>query len=62
MPIVFAFPPSPAGRVRQNLHPATRLHHRVEGKNGVNRMGVGARVKVCPAGKLGEAAKLLGAR
>ena len=38
------------------------LNVRVEGSNGVNRMGVGARVRVYPAGKLGQADALLGAR
>ncbi len=35
---------------------------RVEDASGVNRMGVGARVRVYPAGKLGDAAALLGSR
>jgi enediyne biosynthesis protein E4 len=35
---------------------------RVEGSRGVNRMGLGTRVKVFPAGKLGEANALLGCR
>ncbi|HYT94560.1 MAG TPA: CRTAC1 family protein, partial [Gemmataceae bacterium] len=34
----------------------------VEGRNGVNRMGIGAKVKVYPAGKLGKADALLGCR
>ena len=34
----------------------------VEGAKGVNRMGIGARVNVYAAGKLGEAAALLGCR
>lgn len=34
----------------------------VTGKNGVNRMGVGSRVNVYPAGKLKDAASLLGSR
>lgn len=38
------------------------LDVRVEGANGVNRMGVGSRVSVFPAGKLGTAAALLGSR
>jgi enediyne biosynthesis protein E4 len=38
------------------------LDVRVEGKAGVNRMGIGARVNVYSAGKLGEAAALLGSR
>jgi hypothetical protein len=38
------------------------LDVRVEGTNGVNRMGIGSKVKVYPAGKLGEAAALLGFR
>jgi hypothetical protein len=38
------------------------LDVRVEGNKGVNRMGVGSKVKVYPAGKLGEAAALLGCR
>jgi hypothetical protein len=38
------------------------LDVRVEGKNDVNRMGIGARVNVFRAGKLGEASALLGSR
>ncbi|MEX0700501.1 MAG: CRTAC1 family protein [Planctomycetales bacterium] len=38
------------------------LQVRVDGSNDVNRMGIGARVNVYPAGKLGEAAALLGSR
>ena len=38
------------------------LQVRVEGKNGVNRMGIGSRVSIYPAGKLGQAADLLGMR
>jgi len=38
------------------------LDVRVEGANGVNRMGVGSRVNVYPAGKLGDATALLGSR
>jgi len=38
------------------------LDLRVEGANGINRMGIGARVAIYPAGKLGEAAALLGSR
>ncbi len=38
------------------------LSVRVEGQGGVNRMGVGAKVRVFPAGKLGQAAELLGER
>ena len=38
------------------------LDVRVEGKDGVNRMGIGTRVDVYPAGKLGEAASLLVSR
>jgi hypothetical protein len=38
------------------------LDVKVEGKEGVNRMGVGCKVKVYPAGKLGEDASLLGFR
>ena len=38
------------------------LDVRVEGPAGVNRMGVGAKVHVYPAGKLGETHALLGSR
>jgi hypothetical protein len=38
------------------------LRVRVEGSDGVNRMGIGAKVKVYAAGKLGEATALLGCR
>ena len=34
----------------------------VEGSDGVNRMGIGAKVDVYPAGKMGDAASLLGSR
>jgi hypothetical protein len=36
------------------------LDVRVQGAKGVNRMGIGARVKVYAAGKLGDASALLG--
>lgn len=38
------------------------LDVRIEGSDGVNRMGLGSRVRVYPAGKLGDAAALLGCR
>jgi enediyne biosynthesis protein E4 len=38
------------------------LDVRVEGKNGVNRMGIGTRVNVYPAGEAGRAKALLGSR
>ncbi len=38
------------------------LQVQVQGGQGVNRMGIGARVHLYPAGKLGEAAALLGSR
>ena len=38
------------------------LDVRVEGSNGVNRMGIGSKVKIYPAGKLGETSALLGSR
>lgn len=38
------------------------LDVRVTGPEGVNRMGIGSRVNVYPAGKLGEASALLGSR
>jgi enediyne biosynthesis protein E4 len=38
------------------------LRVKVEGSGGVNRTGIGAKVKVYTAGKLGEAAALLGCR
>jgi hypothetical protein len=38
------------------------LDVRVEGKDGVNRMGIGSKVRIYPAGKLGEAGTLLGYR
>jgi hypothetical protein len=34
----------------------------VEGTKGVNRMGIGSRIRLYPAGKLGEASALLGSR
>jgi hypothetical protein len=48
------------------LHNETKsgnwLRVQVEGTNGVNRMGIGARVNVYPAGQLGQPAALLGCR
>ncbi len=38
------------------------LQVQVEGSKGVNRMGVGSKVKVYPAGKLGQVETLLGCR
>jgi len=38
------------------------LDVRVEGKDGVNRMGIGSRVNLYVPGKLGDAASLLGSR
>jgi hypothetical protein len=38
------------------------LRVKVEGTGGVNRMGIGARVKVYAAGKLGDASALIGCR
>jgi hypothetical protein len=35
---------------------------RVEGSKGINRMGIGSKVKLYPAGKLGDASTLLGWR
>jgi hypothetical protein len=38
------------------------LQVQVEGSKGVNRMGIGSKVKVYPSGKLGDAGALLGCR
>ena len=38
------------------------LRVQVEGSKGVNRMGIGARVNLYTAGKLGEAGALVGCR
>jgi len=38
------------------------LDVRVEGRNQVNRMGIGSKVKIYPVGKLGDATALLGCR
>jgi hypothetical protein len=38
------------------------LRVQVQGSSGVNRMGIGSRVRIYPAGKLGDAAALLGCR
>lgn len=38
------------------------LDVRVEGRNGINRMGIGSKIRVFAAGKLGDAAALLGSR
>ena len=48
--------------LRNETNGGNWLAVRVEGADGVNRMGVGARVDVYPAGKLGEVAALLGSR
>ena len=38
------------------------LDVRVEGKDGVNRMGIGAKVNIYPVGQVGKAPALLGSR
>jgi hypothetical protein len=38
------------------------LDVRVEGTKGVNRMGIGSKIKLYPAGKLGDVMKLVGCR
>jgi hypothetical protein len=53
---------SPPLLLRNETPGGNWLQVQVRGGGGVNRMGVGAKVKVYPAGKLGEAAALLGRR
>jgi hypothetical protein len=48
--------------LRNEMPGGNWLDVQVEGRNGVNRMGIGARVHVYRAGKLGEAPSLLGCR
>ncbi len=38
------------------------LDVKVEGTKGINRMGIGSKVRIYPAGKIGEPAALLGFR
>ncbi len=57
--------PEYGGRCRllHNERPGGRwLQVQVEGSQGLNRMGIGARRTICPAGKLGKAQALLGCR
>src|SRR5262249_17790576 len=53
---------SPSLLLRNETPGGHWLQVQVRGGDGVNRMGVGAKVRVYPAGKLGEAAALLGCR
>jgi hypothetical protein len=53
---------SPSLLLRNETPGGHWLDVRVEGKDGVNRMGVGARVNLYVPGKVGEAASLLGSR
>jgi hypothetical protein len=55
---------SPSMLLRNQTAGGHWLDVRVEGsaEKGVNRMGIGARVKVYPPGKLGDAAALIGCR
>ncbi len=51
---------SPSLLLRNETPSGNWLNVRVEGTKGVNRMGVGSKVRVFPAGKLGDASALLG--
>jgi hypothetical protein len=53
---------SPSLLLRNETPGGNWLDVRVEGKDGVNRMGIGARVNIYPAGKRAEASSLLGSR
>jgi hypothetical protein len=53
---------SPSLLLRNETKGGRWLAVRVEGPAGVNRMGVGARVFVYPAGKAGQASSLIGCR
>jgi hypothetical protein len=56
------WPDRPSMLLRNETKGGNWLRVQVEGTKGVNRMGIGARVNIYPAGKLGEAAALLGCR
>ncbi|HXG12830.1 MAG TPA: CRTAC1 family protein [Gemmataceae bacterium] len=53
---------APSLLLRNETPGGSWLQVQVQGDKGVNRMGIGARVKVYSAGKLGDAAALLGCR
>src|SRR5262249_53427551 len=53
---------SPSPLLRNETPGGNWLQVQVEGSNGVNRMGIGSKVKIYPAGKLGDASALLGCR
>ena len=53
---------SPSLLLRNETPGGHWLDVRVEGKDGVNRMGVGSRVNLYAPGKVGEASALLGSR
>jgi hypothetical protein len=54
------WPELPSQLLRNETRGGHWLDVRVEGGKGVNRMGIGARVKIFAAGKLGDASALLG--
>jgi hypothetical protein len=56
------WPESRSLLLRNETRGGNWLEVQVEGSKGVNRMGVGSKVKVYPAGKLGQADSLLGCR
>jgi hypothetical protein len=51
---------APSVLLRNETPGGNWLQVQVEGSAGVNRMGVGSRIRIYPAGKLGDAAALLG--
>lgn len=53
---------APSMLLRNETKGGNWLQVQVQGDKGVNRMGIGTKVKIYPAGKLGEASALLGAR
>jgi hypothetical protein len=53
---------SPSMLLRNETPSGHWLDVRVEGSGDVNRMGIGSRVNIYPAGKLGDASSLLGCR
>jgi hypothetical protein len=57
-----AWPDRPSKLLHNETKGGNWLRVQVEGTRGVNRMGIGSRVKVYVEGKLGEPAALLGCR
>jgi hypothetical protein len=56
------WPEAPTRLLRNETKSGRWLDVRVEGANGVNRMGIGSVVRLYPAGKIGDPAARLGSR